>query len=284
MKTKRITLLILALVLVASLGLTLVACSNATVQDQLKNVWRNYEKYTYEVDTDGDGTVDGDYSVEIVMHKAKTDIAFGEDATLSDRKEGFLVTGNLAVGGYTMTTQCFFEISGASGFLSPTNTYSKTVYENGTVVLNAEFDGSNYRYHLSDNGSVTEGSFEMTAPYYDNAEFHQVLRGATLSDSFSFSFNVPIAAPGEVTAVSLSAVISGTEQVAWTDKNDGDAVKATECFKTTLTRSTKVEGAAQELYYSKDNFTVNGWELPHVLVKIVENGVTYTLTGASITR
>ena len=43
---KKAALIIVSILLIALVAVTFVACSTATVQGQLRNVWRPYEKYT----------------------------------------------------------------------------------------------------------------------------------------------------------------------------------------------------------------------------------------------
>ncbi|MBP3291001.1 MAG: hypothetical protein J6M26_00965, partial [Clostridia bacterium] len=70
---KKAALIIVSILLIALVAVTFVACSTATVQGQLRDVWRPYEKYTYSVN---DGTTLGTYVVEVI-HNEDPNVTIG---------------------------------------------------------------------------------------------------------------------------------------------------------------------------------------------------------------
>ena len=185
--------------------------------------------------------------------------------------------------------------------------------------MDGTYNGSSLAYTLTANGESKSGNIGLNSPYYDNNEFHQSLRGiSTFGTSFSFSFNTAVVNASEQTSISLTLSVNGTETVSdlpfpsVSKDGDGNEVQnqttALNCYRTTLSRSTTVTGAAQTLYYTVDpvyaaineegtdtligtSYDDSKWQLPHVLVRIVEpyndadrnpQKVTYTLKEISL--
>ncbi len=274
---KKAALIIFTIVFVAIMAVSLVACSNATVQGQLKDVWRPYEKYTYSVN---DGTNTGTYVVEILRSNGGT-VEVGTKS-VENLGKGILINGKLNIADVEYTTACYVQFNSGGAFNVPKASYKKqTVSGNVTLELVATYADNNYNYSGTQNGTEISGTIALSNPYYDSNEFHQVLRGVnSMSTGFSFSFNVPVAI-GESSLASLSASCNSTTKVAYGDDN-------VECFEVLLSRSTKVNGKDQKLYYTTSPMTIDGWPLPYVLMKFVEptaNGeVVYTLTSVSLTQ
>lgn len=289
---KKAVLLIAVIAVVSVLSLSLAACNNATVQGQLENVWRPYEKYVYKV-TDVDGTV-GSYSVVIEEHLKGETVVCGA-STLNDVKNGYLVTGELNIGSTKFDTACYFNLIDSSSYLVPVASYRKqTVDSSTTLEINATYDGAKYNYSGSINGEAKSGVIEAKAPFYDNNEFHQVLRGASsMATSFSFNYNVPVVSENEAGVFALTASVSATEDVTVPVKDS-----AINCYKLNVSRSTKVAGASQTLYYSTEALAVDSnldgvvdakdWKLTRALVKIVEpakgGNVVYELQTATTNK
>lgn len=276
---KKIALIIVTIALVAIMAVTFVACSTATVQGQLKDVWRPYEKYVYTVDDDSK-TTNGTYTVEVI-HNNEPNVTIGT-VTLEGVGKGIIVNGTLTYDNTVYTTACYVQLSSGGSFLVPKASYRKQVVDGVvTLELGGKYDGANYTYFGTENGNNVEGSIGLKSPYYDNNEFHQLLRGvSSMSTGFSFSFNVP-AVVGEANLASLTASVVGSENIIYADNSY-------ECFKVSLSRSTKVQGKAHTLFYTVNPVDVNGWKLPYVLVKFVEptatGEVTYTLNSISLEK
>ena len=273
---KKLVMLFALIAVIGAVAGVLVACSNATTEQQLENVWRSHEKYTYKVEyKDAAGAdVTGTYVNEITGYKSGSPVQVGA-SVLSSAGAGYLVTGTLNAGDTVIDTACYFELSKGNVFLVPVATYRKeTKGGEVTFELNGSYDGTTLNYTGKDAGKDIKGSVSLSSPYYDNAQFHQTLRGVggQMSGSFSFSFKLALVT----------------------------------CYKTGISRSTTISGESQYLYYATapikcvvndggDTSVVTGdgagWDLTNVLVKMEEpykaaDGsvawVTYTLTDISL--
>lgn len=276
---KKLVLTAISVVMIIALAVVLAACSNATTQGQLVDAWRPYEKYVYEVKLP-DSSVSGEYSVEIKRLTGQ-DVSVGS-YDFTNANNGYLVTGKLQVDNTVIDTVCFFKLIKNASFLIPEASYRKITVDGQDVeIAQGIYDGANFNYSLTANGKTSNGTVSLKSPFYDNIEFHQVLRGASdLSSSFSFSFQVPIVSATEIAAADLTARVTAEEKVTVT-------YGEVDCYKMALSRSTKVEGASHTLYYAKNNVTVDGWNLKNVLVKFEEpsktGNIVYELKSISLT-
>lgn len=244
--------------------------------------------------------------------------------TKIEQREGYLIrsTLNATLDGtaYEYVTECYFSLTDGANYLLPTATFrSETVNDTEALRMNGTYSGNTLSYTLVVNGGEAKtGSVGLGSVFYDNNEFHQSLRGvSTFGTSFSFSFSTAVINATEQTSASLTLSVSGTENIeglafpsVGQDENGAEISSETtsvECYRASLSRATTVSGASQSLYYSvrpvyaaiSDDRTEtllstydNGWwELPHVLVRIVEpyndadgnaQSVTYTLSGISL--
>lgn len=307
---KKIVLIFTLIAVIGAVAGVLVACSNATTEQQLENVWQSYEKYTYKVDyKDAQGAdATGTYVNEIVAYKSGSAVQVGS-IQLPSAGAGYLVSGKLTTGDTVIDTACYFELSKGNVYLVPVATYRKeTTGGNVTFELSGSYDGSNLNYTgKKADGSELKGSVSLSSPYYDNAQFHQTLRGvgSQMGSSFSFSFRLALVTAQEQSAITLTATVTETTTVA-TGIASGDSVLSLDCYKTKISRSTTISGESQYLYYAntpvkcvvdgEGNTSVvtddgAGWNLTNVLVKMEEpykaaDGsvawVTYTLTDISL--
>lgn len=282
---KKVVLVLVSIILVAVFAVSFVACNNATTQGQLEDIWYDYESYVYDVN-DGENT--GEYTVTIKWY-GDGDVTVG-GTVLSSPGKGYLVTGKLEIADVTYDTACFFKRVDGNTFLVPVASYRKQVSASSPetdLEVNGVYDGASFNYSGIVAGKDVSGNLELSSPYYDNNEFHQVIRSvSTMSTSFSFSFKVPVVA-SESAAVSLTASCSSTEKITAPVK-DGEI----DCYNVTISRSTKVDGKKQHLYYSTSAVELdtdgNGevdYKPKKVLVKIVEptsdGEVVYLLKSAS---
>ncbi len=285
---KKVILTLVSILFVALFAVSAVACNNATTQGQLEDIWYDYESYVYDVN---DGTNVGEYSVAIKWY-GEGDVTVGA-TTLKNPGKGYLVTGKLTIAGAQYDTSCFFKRVDGNTFLVPVASYRKQVNPASpetNLEINGTYDGSTFNYSGVVAGENKQGSIGLSAPYYDNNEFHQVLRSvSTMSTGFSFSFKVPVVA-NEIGAVSLTASCASTEKITAPVK-DGEI----DCYNVTISRSTKVDGKKQRLYYATSPLELDtdgdgavDYKPKKALIKIVEptadGEVTYTLKSATFTE
>lgn len=244
--------------------------------------------------------------------------------TTIEQREGYLIRSTLEATldgtAYEYVTECYFSLTDGANYLLPTATFrSETVNDTEALRMNGTYSGNTLSYTLVVNGGEAKtGSVGLGSVFYDNNEFHQSLRGvSTFGTSFSFSFSTAVINATEQASASLTLSVSGTENIeglafpsVGQDENGAEIsseATSVECYRASLSRATTVSGASQSLYYSvrpvyaaiSDDRTEtllstydNGWwELPHVLVRIVEpyndadgnaQSVTYTLSGISL--
>lgn len=274
---KKVLFIIAAITLIVALSIGFTACNSATVQGQLTSIWRPYEKFVYDVT---DGTTTGEYTVEIVKTAANEEVVIGAN-TKKLSGAGYVVKGHLEMAESVYDTACLFSIVDGSAFLIPSASYRKEVVDGATRLdMSGLYDGGKFNYTATINGENKSESITLGATYYDNNEFHQVLRGAsTLSSSFSFSFAVPVVSAQESANIVLSTAANGVEKVTVPYGNE------IECIKINVSRSTKVAGISQQLYYATaglEGNDGNGWTVKNALVKIVEGNVTYSLKSITL--
>ncbi|MCQ2602370.1 MAG: hypothetical protein MJ193_00440 [Clostridia bacterium] len=271
---KKVFCIIAAITLIVALSIGFTACNSATVQGQLTPVWRPYEKFVYDVADSATGNT-GIYTVEIIKKASGEEVTVGANTkTLSG--DGYLVKGHLEIATAQFDTACLFSIVNGSAFLIPSASYRKEVVDGATRLdMSGLYDGAKFKYNATINGESKSGEVSLGATYYDNNQFHQVIRGAsTLSSSFSFSFAVPVVADQEIANIVLTTAATGVENVTVPYGSD------IECIKIGVSRSTKVAGISQQLFYSTKDLEGeggNGWKVKNALVKIVEGDVTYSL-------
>lgn len=291
---KKLSFLVIAIILVLGMTFGLSACNNATTEGQLENIFFDYqgtgsEIYTYDVVNSANNAT-GTYKITIKTYPKNESVTVG-DYTLTEHGAGYLVTDELDMSdGYKSKATCFFLVATVSGttsaFLKPMASYKEVTGSSADFTSQGMYEGKKYNYSLTANGSTSSGSIEVgTTRVYDNNEFHHVLRGikdSIFQSGFSFSMSVPIVTASEQTAVSITANSSANAVSVQTNVVDGEGNKSFDCYPVKLSRATKVAGIDQYFYYTKDPITVDGFSLKHVLTKIVEGNVTYTLKSYQI--
>ncbi len=316
---KKILTLLVLIILVGVVAGTLVACSNATVQGQLENVWLSYEKYTYTLSyTDDNGEEQtGTYISETTEYDAGSSVEVGT-TTLSSVARGFLVASTLECNDSYIETAVYFSLTSDSNFLIPEATYRKEmVADEVTFEVSGVYDSTTLIYQGTENGEAISGSFTLSSPYYDNNEFHQTLRGVgeQMGTSLSFSFQLALLANGEQSAITISAFYSSTESVE-TNLVDVNGKGITlDCYAIAISRTdtsftssgSNAQIQPQYLYFSSTEIMcaydvetkqtniytdgTNAWGLTNVLVKIEEpfkysdgsiGTITYLLTSIDI--
>ena len=274
---KKSALIILTITLVATMMLTFVGCSSATIQGQLSIGWRPYEKYVYSV---AGNDMTGTYTVEIIRNTAST-VTIG-DITLTDAKEGYIINGTLEINGETHLSSCYMQSVDGSSFLVPIASYTKHPSEGYNVTVSGKYEDKKFNYSITEYGAKRNESIALSSPYYDNNQIHQLLRAVnSMGTSLSFSFSVPVAT--ENTLAKLTASCSATESITW-----GADDTTTVCNKVYLSRQTQVAGASHILYYASKPIKVDGWDLTNVLIGFKEplggdEYMVYALESISLT-
>lgn len=284
---KKVIITLTALAIIVALGVTLVACNNATTQGQLENpLGFDHDRETFVYDALDTYTGDeGTYTVRIQGYDSGATISDFDGDELANVEKGILVTGELSIGGNSSSTGCYFKLVGSSTtYMIPVASY--TVHtEDGkqTFKLHGTYGGNMYSYTRTVGDKTDSGSFKISGTYFDNNEFHQMLRTvSTYASGLSLAYTMPLVTASEASAVSITATSNSTEKVttpftsALLDaQNEPLCPDGMVCFVVKINRSTQVVGASQTLYYSVQNITSdiehpNVRFMQHVLVKMVE--------------
>ncbi len=297
---KKILLTVFALATILCLGLGLVACNNATTQGQLENPLgfdHKSETFVYDALDTKSGEI-GEYTVKIVGYDGGETITDFGDSELANVEKGILVTGKLEFGEDSSSTGCYFKLVGSStSYMVPVASY--TVHtQNGkeTFRLQATYGSKSYNYERTVDGKKDSGSIKISGTYFDNNEFHQMLRTvSTYSSGLSLAYNMPLVTPTEALSVSITATTSSIQKVvtSYTDSllnadNTQRYPEGMDCYVVNINRSTEVAGTSQTLYYALDNVPSeiahpNVRFMQHILVKIIEpykvdGKATFTVT------
>lgn len=296
---KKIILIISVIALVCVMALGFVACNNATPQGQLANLLalHNHEAFTYEVVDSRTPEDKGVYTVTLDAYKAGATVENFGSATLTDVKDGVLVTGVLEIGNTVYRTGCYFNlIASSTSYMLPQYSYRiETVDGVEKLNLQGSYSGSKYNYDATIDGQKKSGSIKLSGSlYFDNNEFQQSLRTlTTFSSGVALSFSLPLVSKQETSMVTLTASMINSEKikVPYTEGKE-KYTDGIECYVLHISRSAKVNSVRQTLYYAVNNIPLNEEHpdnvyLKNILVKMVEpyklNDVAYTVTYTLLT-
>ncbi len=291
MKKLGLSLLLILVICAVAFGAT--ACNRATTEGQIENVFFNLqngvtESYEYDVTNSSNGAT-GTYKATIKYYTAGQEVILSDYNKVTDCGKGYLFTSELTMSdGYTSKTSCYFLISAVSGvtstFLKPVASYKKVTGSNNDFTEYGSYSGKDYNYTLI-TSETKEGSVTVGTKFYDNNEFHNSLRGVSkdiFNSGFTLSFNVPVVTADEQAAASITAKSDGKDNIT-TNVLDGDNNKTVyESYAVNLSRSTKVAGSTQKIWYAKDDVSCNGFYITHLITQIVEGSVTYTLKSFAL--
>lgn len=292
---KKLIITIFTLALVICLGATLAACNNATPQGQLEDPLgfdHKSETFVYDaLDTFSGDT--GTYTVKLQGYDAGQDVTDFEGAELKGVEKGILVTGELTFNDDISRTGCYFKLVGSSTtYMVPVASYTVHITNDvETFRLSATYDSKYYNYERTVNGTKDSGRIKISGTYFDNNEFHQMLRTvSTYSSGLSLAYVMPLVTETEALAVNITATTSTVTSVTCPYTNSitrPDSQPAfpdgIECYEVKINRSTDVAGISQTLYYATVNIPTdvnypNIRVLKNILVKIIE---PYKVDGRS---
>lgn len=285
---KKLILIPIVIIIIAVMAVTLSSCARATTQGLLANLLSDHseESFTYTVFNSEVNETVGTYKAVIKSYKQNAEITDFGSASSIKVNEGILVRGTLELNdGTKFETGCYFDLISGGSYMIPKYTFrTESVPGKSDFSLQGIYDGATLNYTTVINEESKDGSLGCSGVYYDNNEFHQLLRTiTTFSTSLSFSFSVPLVTADEQAVVSLTASCASTEKLTYKDA-EYDA------FKVNISRATKVAGVNQTLYYAVNELAYNGWGIKNALLKIEEpfkKGsseylITYTLTDFTI--
>lgn len=286
---KKIIISIFAIALALGIGISLVACNNATPQGQLENPLgfdHKSETFVYDALNTFDRST-GTYTVRIVGYESGATVENFGNSELTSVPEGILVTGELKMKDESevQNTGCYFKLVGSSTtYMVPVASYTVRKKDGAEIFrLQATYSGNMFNYTRTVTGQTDSGSLKVSGTYFDNNEFHQMLRTiSTYSSGLSLAYTMPLVTENEALTVNITATTNSTQKVATDFTNmqlDADSnplyPEGMDCYVVKINRSTQVAGTSQTLYYAVNNVPTdpaypNLRTLKHVLVKIVE--------------
>ena len=271
---KKIVIILVAILVLGAVAFSLVACNRATTQGQLSNFLVDHAEETFEYDVKNELTNEtGTYIVHIKrFQKGATVEDFLEP--IQNVEKGILVRGSLTVGTTVYETGCYFNLTSGTSLMVPARSYRvQTENGNETFRMSGYYDGATFHYEKVVGGNTSSGSIKVSGTYFDNNEFHQSLRTvSTYTTSFSFSFAVPLVSATENTSVSLTASCKSTEGITTPFTTALNPENSVNCYRVEVSRSTKVAGKSQILFYAVDDMKASNSELTikHLLVELRE--------------
>ena len=272
---KKIVIILVATVVLSLMAFMFVSCSRATTQGQLSNFLVDHaeENFVYSVTNELTGET-GTYTVNVKKYPNGSAISCPD--VIENVSSGVLVNSTLLMGTVEYKTGCYFNIVSGTSLMTPAYTY-RIQKENGneTFRMTGNYSGANFHYSKTVAGETSDGSIKLSGTYFDNNEFHQSLRTVTtFSTNFSFSFAIPLVSATENASVSLTAACSKSAFVKTEYTNGIEAYQenGVECYNVRVSRSTKVAGLDQSLYYAKEPMKASNsnFTMTNVLVKFYE--------------
>ena len=292
MKKLALSLILILFVCVIAFGAT--ACNRASTEGQLENVFFNMqngatESYEYDVTNSNNGAT-GTYKTTIKYYTAGQTVVLSEYNQVTECGKGYLFTSELTMSdGYSSKSACYFLVAAVSGaqstFLKPVASYKKVTGSSNDFTQYGTYNGKNYDYTLI-TSETKEGSLQVGASkVYDNNEFHNSVRGVNdsiFSSSFSLSFNVPVVTADEQASASITAKSIGTAKIETNVLDENSEKTIYDCYTVEISRSTKVAGTTQKIWYTQSNVKYSGFEIRHMITQIEEGTVLYKLKSFSL--
>lgn len=299
---KKALLLISLIVTVAFVTVMMVACNSIPAHKALNALWANKETAVYDVIRySGEEVKDGgekrlitrgEMTMETTRRNNET-VTVGDETV--DNFTGSLVTMHLELedGSYMDTSVAF------TSRMIPVAAYKKTFvkgYETETVKMDtitetkAIYSDNEYKYkaYITEKGTDTESTTEDantiklsnwdSSPYFDDLMLYHVARASfTNKSAFNpMSFTVPAWTEKTTKQVNLASV-TGDEKIA---ANGSDELS---CTKIAMSRVQTFPGTGEPnyVYFANEPIeigdSVNSVSKTHIMVKIVERQMEYTL-------
>ena len=262
MKKLRITALIFILII----PFALVGCGKkASIQGTLNNILKNdlnSSTFTYDV-TDTETGDKGNLTVNVKKYSPNKEITLLNSTKRTYTFEVMEITQTLKMKNVEYNLQSITRISGNENLYAPLY-FARQEKENGKEKLLASGEINKTSTTVTINGKK-QPIHKSKKAFFDNTQIHQVIRGVQSFENMVFSFEL-------VTARKQFATYSMTAQTRKDTKSIDIPYnnQKIETYVVDLTKSGKLKTRAQELYYAKNDMTVNGWPVKNPLVKFIE--------------
>lgn len=288
---KKIILVISVILIVLSVGLTAVACSNVNQMNMLSIGWLDYEQYTYNVYATQDeekvliGTLT--YTFNRLKPNEKVKIGESEKEFSGDAMVEYKL--NITEGEYKGTTMesavvftSKFQPKASYKKFNASNTEFGDLRENSYTSF-ADYTTSSkkgtYTYTAKGKDPVT--SEFKKAGAYDNESLYTLIRASVFDTSAGYSLSLSVPDNSNFILKSVGVALVSVENAITSDFQEEPIVCTT--ARATISAS-KGQGTQSFINYSNRAIKVDGKDIVKVIVKIEEGDYSYVLSDISVSK
>lgn len=282
---KKFILIISVLVIVLSLGLTVVACSNINQMNMLSIGWLDYEQFTYNVykhtDKDNKELIG---TLTYTFNRTKGAKVKVNDKEFKNGDASVEYELNITAGEYkgtTMTsivvfTSKFQPIASYKVFNSSNEEYSYTTFADYTTGSKK----GTYTYTANGKEPVTS-EFKKTGAY-DNESLYTLIRASVFDTSAGYSLSMSVPDNSNFILKSVSVGLTSIDNTVKTDYNGNTEIKCSTARATVS--ASKGQGTQCFVNYANTPITVNGKDVVKAIVSIYEDDYSYVLSNISVSK
>lgn len=288
---KKIILVVSVILIVLSVGLTAVACSNVNQMNMLSIGWLDYEQYTYNIYTtqDDEKVLIGTLTYTFNRLKASEKVKIGEvekefsgDAMVEYKLE-------ITAGEYKGTTMesavvftSKFQPKASYKKFNASNTEFGAIKENSYTSF-ADYTTSSKKgtYTYTANGKDAVTSEFKKAGAYDNESLYTLIRASVFDTSAGYSLSLSVPDNSNFVLKSVDVRLISFENTITSDFQEDPIVCTT--ARATISAS-KGQGTHSSISYANSPIKVDGKDIVKVIVKIEEGNYSYVLSNISVTK
>lgn len=279
---KKIILVLLVAAIIAVGSVSLAGCSPDVPVPGI--AWANNETLTYDIK-------DGETSIG-TLTVTTSKIAAGDHIIERFRPEPFSISGGVSAGTRivkratdTDGNEIMYSESLLNGFTSLAS-YKKVNFGGKNYELRVYHEGKHFYYAEGGNGFQR---IKAKSGYADNELLYNIIRCYDIGVGYSSSYSVlsPLSESLEKVSVSTSTAAAAAFELNYTDRNGAPAQKQVNCITATFTKTDSPSGRPITVWYAPSDFQLLGNvniannKSIFLPVKIIENNLTYSLTGAT---
>ena len=262
MKKLRIATIIFMLII----PFILVGCGKkASIQGTLNNILKNdlnASTFAYDV-TDTETGDKGSLTVNVKRYSANKEINLLNSTKRTYTFEVMEIMQTFKMKNVEYNLQSITRISGNENLYAPLY-FARQEKIDGEEKLLASGEVNRTSTTVTINGKK-QPVHKSKKAFFDNTQIHQVIRGVQTFENMVFSFEL-ISARNKFSTYSMTAQTRKDTKSIDIPYNN----QKIDTYVVDLTKSGKLKTRAQELYYAKNDITVNGWPVKNPLVKFIE--------------
>ena len=281
---KKIILVVSVILIVLSVSLTAVACSNVNQMNMLSIGWLDYEQCTYNVyaTQDEEKILVGTLTYTFNRLKDKEKIKVGEDEKEFSGDAMVEYKLDITAGEYKGTTMESTVVFTSK--FSPKVSYKKFNSSNPDYSYTsfADYTTSSKKgtYTYKANGNTVTSEFKKTAAY-DNESLYTLIRASVFDTSAGYSLSLSMPDNSNFILKSVGVGLISVENAITSDFQEEPIVCTT--ARATISAS-KGQGTQSFVSYSNKAINVDGKDIVKVIVKIEEGDYSYVLSNISVTK